>query len=77
MATTQEVELLRRQFEELNGRMGEMRQQSSDGGVNGEETVLTDVVRTMGQSVTRPHVPGKDFDDWYFTFNGYAGNLDL
>ena len=23
-----------------------------------------------------PYVPGKDFDDWDFTFNGYAGTLD-
>ena len=42
----------------------------------------------MGQSVTRPrpedikvgkpepYMPGKDFDDWDFTFNGYAGKLD-
>ena len=24
-----------------------------------------------------PYVPSKDFDDWDFTFNGYAGTLDL
>ena len=42
----------------------------------------------MGQSVSKPrpedmrvgkpepYVPGKDFDDWDFTFNGYAGTLD-
>ena len=24
-----------------------------------------------------PHAPGNDFDDWDFTFNGYAGTLDL
>ena len=59
MATTREVELLRRQLEELNA----------------------DAVRTMGQSVTRPrpedmrvgkpepYMPGKDSDDWDFTFN--------
>ena len=23
-----------------------------------------------------PYAPGKDFDDWDFTFNGYAGTLD-
>ena len=23
-----------------------------------------------------PYAPGKDFDDWNFTFNGYAGTLD-
>ena len=44
-------------------------------------------MRTMGQSVSKPrpevrvgkpepYAPGKDFDDWYFTFNGYAGTLD-
>ena len=51
-------------------------------------TGLTEVVRTMGQSVSKPrpedmrvgkpepYVLGKDFDDWDFTFNGYAGALD-
>ena len=24
-----------------------------------------------------PFAPGTDFDDWDFTFNGYAGTLDL
>ena len=24
----------------------------------------------------QPYAPGKDFDDWDFTFNGYAGTLD-
>ena len=23
-----------------------------------------------------PYAPGKDFDDWDFTFNGHAGTLD-
>ena len=51
-------------------------------------TGLTDAVRMTGQSVTRPrpedmpvgkpepYVPGKDFDDWDFTFNRYAATLD-
>ena len=42
----------------------------------------------MGQSVSKPrpedmrvgkpepYAPGKDLDDWDFTFNGYAGTLD-
>ena len=42
----------------------------------------------MGQSVSKPrpedmtvgkpepYAPGKDFDDWDFTFNGCAGTLD-
>ena len=54
MATTQEVELLRRQLEELNGRMEEIRQQFANAAVNAAVTGLTDAVRTMGQSVTRP-----------------------
>ena len=45
-------------------------------------------MRTMGQSVSRPrpedmrvgkpepYALGKDFDDWDFTFNGYAGTLN-
>ena len=45
-------------------------------------------MRTMGQSVSKPrpedmrvgkpesYALGKEFDDWDFTFNGYAGTLD-
>ena len=85
MTTTQEVELLRRQLEELNAWMEDIRQQSANAAMNAAVTGLTEAVRTMGQSVTRPrpedmrvgkldpYVPGKDFDDWDFTFNGYAG----
>ena len=88
MATTQEVELLRRQLEELNARMEEIRQQSANAAMNAAVTGLIDAVTTMGHSVTRPrlgdmrvgkpewYMPGKDFDDWGFTFNGYAGALD-
>ena len=51
-------------------------------------TELTEAVRTMGRSVStprpedvrvgkpQPYLPGKDFDDWDFTFNGYAGAVD-
>ena len=79
MATTQEVDLLRRQLEELNARMENIRQQSANAAMNAAVTRLTEAVRTMGQWVTRPrpehigkpepYVPGKDFDDWDFTFN--------
>ena len=84
IATTQEVELLRRQFEELNAQMDDMRHQSMNAAVAG----LTKAVRTMGQSVSKPrsqdtrvgkpepYALGKDFDDWDFAFNGYAGTLD-
>ena len=56
--------------------------------MNAAVTRLTEAVRTMGQSVTRPrpedmrvgkpepYALGTDFDDWDFTFNGYAGTLD-
>ena len=88
MATTQEVELPRRQLEVLNAQMEEIRQQSANAAMNAVVTGPTDAVRTMGQSVTRPrpedmrvgkpepYMPGKDFDEWDFTFNGYAGTLD-
>ena len=74
MATTQEVELLRRQVEVLNAQMEEIRQKSANAAMNAAVTGLTDAVRTMGQSVTRPrpedmgvgkpepYMPGKDFD---------------
>ena len=88
MASAQEVEMLRRQFDELTAQMMEIRQQSSSTGMNAVVTGLTEAVRTMGMSVSKPrpedmrvrkpepHAPGKDFDDWDFTFNGYAGRLD-
>ena len=88
MASTQEVEMLRRQFDELTAQMIEMRQQSSSTAMNAAVTGLTEAVRTMGQSVSKPrpedmrvgkpepYAPGRDFDDWDFTFNGYAGTLD-
>ena len=83
-----EVEMLRRQFDELTAQMIVMRQQSSSIAVNATVSGLAEAVRTMGQSVSKPrpedmrvgkpepyaHV--KDFDDWDFTFNGYAGTLD-
>ena len=84
----QEVEMLRRQLDELTGQMIEMRQQSSNTAMNVAVSGLPEAVRTMGQSVSKPrqedmrvgnpepYAPGKDFDDWDFTFNGYAGTLD-
>ena len=56
--------------------------------MNAAVSGLAEGVRTMGQSVSKPrpedmrvgkpepYAPGKDFDDWDFTFNGYAGALD-
>ena len=85
MATTQEVEMLRRQ---LTAQIIEMRQLSSNTAMNAAITGLAEAVRSMGQSVSKPrpedmrvgkpepYAPGKDFDDWDFTFNGYAGTLD-
>ena len=87
MASAQEVEMLRRQLDELTAQMIEIRQQSSTA-MNAAVTGLTEAVRTMGQSVSKPrpedvrvgkpepYAPGKDFDDLDFTFNGYAGTLD-
>ena len=87
-ASAQEVEMLRRQLDELAAQMVEVRQQSSTTAMNAAVTGLTEAVRTMGQSVSKPrpedmrvgkpepHAPGKDFDDWDFAFSGYAGALD-
>ena len=49
MTSAQEVEMLRRQLDELTARMEEVRQQSS----NTAMTELTEAVRTMGQSVSK------------------------
>ena len=88
MATTQEVGMLRRQLDELTAQMIEMHQQSSSTVMNTAVSQLAEAMRTMGQSVSKPrpedtrvgkpkpYAPGKDFDDWDFTFNGYAGTLD-
>ena len=88
MASTQEVEMLRRQLDELTAQTIEMRQQSSNTAMNAAVTGLTEAVRTMGQLVSKPrpedmrvgkpepYALGKDLDDWDFTFNGYAGTLD-
>ena len=86
MVSAQEVEMLRRQLDELTAQMIEVRQQSSSTAMNAAVSGLAEAVRTMTQSVSKPrpedmrvgkpepYVPGKD--DWDFTFNGYAGTLD-
>ena len=85
MASAQEVEMLRRQLDEHTAQMIEIRQQSSSTAMNAAVSGLAEAVRTMGQSVSKPrprvgkpepYAPGKDFDDWDFTFDGYAGTLD-
>ena len=88
MATTREVEMLRRQLDELTAQMIEMRQQLSRTATNAAVLGLAEAARKMGQSVSKPrpedtrvgkpesYALGKDIDDWDFTFNGYAGTLD-
>ena len=88
VASAQDVEMLRRQLDELTAQMIEIRQQSSNTAMNAAVTEPTEAVRTMGQSVSKPrpedmrvgkpepYAPGKDFDDRDFNFNGYAGTLD-
>ena len=88
MTSTQEVEMLRRQLDEVTARTEEVRQESSSTAMNAAVTGPTEAVRSMGQSVStprpedmrvgkpEPYAPGKDFDDWDFTFNGHAGTLD-
>ena len=59
MATAQEVELLRRQLEELNVRMEEVRPQSVNAAMNAAVSEPTNVVRMVGQSVSKPR-PGPE-----------------
>ena len=54
MASTQEVEMLRRQLDELTAQMTEIRQHLSSTAMNAAVTGLTEAVRTMGQSVSKP-----------------------
>ena len=75
MASAQDVEMLRRQLDELTAQMIEIRPQSSSTAMNAAVTGLTEAVRAMGQSVSKPrredmrvgkpepYAPGKDFDD--------------
>ena len=73
MASSQEVEMLRRQLRELTAQIIEIRQQSPSTAMNAAVTGFTEAVRTMGQSVSNPedmrvgkpepYAPGKDFDD--------------
>ena len=80
--------MLRRQLDELTAHIIETHQQSSSTAMNAAVTGLTEAVRTMGQSASKPrpedmivgksepYAPGQDFGDWDFTFNGYAGTFD-
>ena len=89
MASAQEVEMLRRQLDELTAQMIEIRQQSSSTAMNAAVTGLTEAVKIMGQSVSKPrqedmrvgqpetYANGKDFDDWDFTVNGHAARSIL
>ena len=74
MASAQEVEMLRRQLDVLTAQMIEIRRQSSSTAMNAAVTGLTEAVRTMGQSVSKPrpedmrvgkpepYAPGKDVE---------------
>ena len=48
MASTPELEMLRRQLEELTAQMIEMRQKTSNTAMNAAVTGLAEAVRTMG-----------------------------
>ena len=54
MASAQEVEMLRRQLDEPTAQIIEIRQQSSSTAMNAAVTGLTESVRTMEQSVSKP-----------------------
>ena len=54
MASIQELEMLRRQLDELTAQMIEMRQQSSNTAMNAAVPGLTEAVRTICHSVSKP-----------------------
>ena len=56
MASTQEVEVLRRQLDELTAQMIELRQQSSSTAMNAAVKGPTEAVRTMGPHSTDTRV---------------------
>ena len=86
-ACAQEVEMLRRQFDELAAQMMEIRQQLSSTAMNAAVTGLAETVRTMGQWVSKPRPEDmrvrkpepqqRLMTGTYSTFNGYADTLDL
>ena len=57
MASAQEDQMLRRQLDELIAQMIDVRQQSSNTAMHPAVTGLTEAVRTMGHSVSKPR-PG-------------------
>ena len=88
MASAREVEMLRRQLTEITAQMIEIRQQSSSTAMNAAVTGLTRVVRTKGQSVSKPRPEDmkvgkpetmhltKTLTTRDFTFKSYAGTLN-
>ena len=58
MASAQEVEMLRRQLDELTAQMIKIRQQSSSTAMNAAVTGLTDAVRTMGTHLAKTLATG-------------------
>ena len=78
MAFAQEVEMLRRQFDELTTQMIEIRQQSSRTAMNAAVTGLTEAVENSGtvgvETAPRGHKSRKA--SWDFTTKGYACTLD-
>ena len=60
MVSAQEVEMVRRQLDELTAQMIEIRQQSSSTAMNAAVRGLTEAVRTMGQSVSNPRPEGHE-----------------
>ena len=60
MASAQEVEMLRRQLDELTVQIIEVRQQSSSTAMNAAVSGLAEAVRTMKQSVVETAPRGHD-----------------
>ena len=54
MASSQEVEMLRRQLDELTAQMIEICQQSSSTAMSAAVAGLTEAVSSMGQSLSKP-----------------------
>ena len=54
MAFAQEVEMLRRQLDEITAQMIEVRQQSSSTAMNAAVSGRAEAVRTMKKSVSKP-----------------------
>ena len=79
VGTSQDVELPRRQLDELTAQMDDVRQQSTNAAMNAAVTgqsVSKQRPEDMRVGTPEPYLLGKEFDDWHFAFSGSPATHD-